>query len=108
MGMFDWVLSVDDYDQRMVGRHEYEHGYISTARVLDGRQPYETAVCDDRYRDGGDMVIVEAYDTKAEAEAGHAKWVVTMTAGDAPHELTDCENAEMAAVFGLGDTYPRK
>lgn len=108
MGMFDFLLSIDDYEERRIGRHEYEHGFISTARVLDGQQPYETAVCDDRYRDGGGMVIVEAYDTQAEAAAGHAKWIEAMTEGDAPSELTDCANAEIAAAFGLGETYARK
>lgn len=87
-----------NYEQRCVGRHDIDdHTFISTAEIYDGSHPYETGVKHPEYNDGS-MVIVEAYDTREEAEAGHAKWVKTMTADELPTELVDCCNAGIAQL----------
>ena len=85
--MFNF-LTMSDYGSRKVGRHEADWGYISTAYVNDAEKPYETAVCHKDYNDGK-MVIVEPYDTREEAETGHARWVATMTGDVLPDRLVD-------------------
>jgi hypothetical protein len=87
---------IGNYEDRCVGREDIDgQTFISTAHVTDGAHPYETAVKHPEYNQGK-MVIVEAYDTKAAAEAGHAKWVAAMKAEELPAELVDCCNAEIA------------
>lgn len=88
-----------DYEDRKVARDEFEWGFISTIRVTDGRQPYETAVAHSAYRDAGKMVVVQAYDTLEQAVAGHAAWVSIITAEDLPEQLEDCCNAECAQIL---------
>lgn len=103
--MFGNILGMmGNYDSRKVGRDDYDWGFISTCRVTDGRKPYETAVEHAEYN-GGSMVIVECYDSKEEAEKGHAKWVKTMTAKNLPAALRDCANAEVGQLCeALGST----
>ena len=100
--MFGFMEMVGNYEDRVVGRHEYDHGFISTAAVTDGEKPYETAVSDSRYEDDrGDTsttLVVESYDTKDAAEAGHESWVRLMT-GDAPPDgLRECGNSGIASL----------
>lgn len=100
-----------NYDSRKVGRDDFDWGFVSTCSVTDGEKPYETAVAHNEYRDAGNMVIVEHYDTKDEAAAGHAKWVQTMTTEPLPEKLVDCANAaiaQLAGAFGADFTYARK
>jgi hypothetical protein len=67
---------IGNYEDRCVGREDIDgQTFISTAHVTDGAHPY---------------------DTKADAEAGHAKWVAAMKAEELPAELVDCCNAEIA------------
>lgn len=94
--MFQFLAMADNYESRRVGREDIDDNtFISTAEVNDGSKPYETAVEHPEYNDGK-MVIVESYDTRAEAEEGHAKWVAAMKAEQLPEELIDCCNAEIA------------
>ena len=74
---FDFGM-LDDYEERMVGRFEKAGLLVSTARVSDGQQPYETAVGHPEYNEGK-LVIVEAYPDRATALFGHGKWVKMMT-----------------------------
>lgn len=105
--MFDFLLDVGNYEDRKVDRSEFEWGFISTARVSDGSQPFETAVQHPDYNDGS-MVIVEAYATKALAQEGHKKWVEIMTAKKLPGSLTDCANSMIAQAFGSTQVFNRK
>lgn len=89
---------IGNYEARKVGRDEFDWGFVSTCLVTDGAHLYETAVKHTDYRDD-DMVIVEAYDTRAEAEAGHTKWVAAMTTEPLPDKLVDCCNAEVAQLL---------
>lgn len=82
----------NNYDDRKVGRFEEGRVLVSTAEVCDGDKPFETAVRHPEYN-GGDYIIVEAYDTRTLAETGHAAWVERMTSDALPHSLTDCNNA---------------
>lgn len=74
MSMLGFLNDMDNYDDRVVGRDEFDWGYISTAQVSDGRQPIETAIGHEEYNNGK-LVIVEAYDTVEEAKVGHARWI---------------------------------
>jgi len=98
--MFQFLEMIGNYDERKVGRNEFDWGYISTAFVNDGSQPYETAVKCNLYQDpNGEikyMCIVESYDSKDKALEGHKKWVKTMSCGLMPKTLIDTANAEIA------------
>lgn len=96
--MFNFFVMMGNYEDRKVARDEFSWGFISTVSVTDGEKTYETAVKHERYSKGGSMIIVENYDTKSEAEAGHAKWVKTMTAKKLPDKLVDCCNAGIAQL----------
>lgn len=111
--LFDFVDMDGTYDERCVGRYDDENVglMVSTASVNDGAHPFETAVAHPEYNNGS-MVIVEAYDTKKEAKAGHEQWEKAMTAKELPERLVDCCNAEVAQalseVSGKGwNIYPR-
>ena len=93
--MFQFIMMAGNYENRKVGRDDFPWGFVSTAYVNDGVMDYETAVEHKDYN-GGPIVIVENYATKDQAEAGHAKWVKTMTAKKLPKELRDCCNSELA------------
>jgi hypothetical protein len=98
MSLFDFLLDMDNYEDRVVARDEADGLVIDTAQVSDGRQPFETGVKDPHYN-GGDWVIVAAYDTREEAERGHAEWVRRMT-DSPPRVLQDCQNAEIGQMAG--------
>jgi len=98
------------YDARKVGRWQKGKRFVSTCSVTDGAKPYETAFAHPNYNDG-DMVIVESYNTRKQAEKGHEKWVKVMTKGPLPKVLNDCANAEVAQFLkavGGKMTFKRK
>lgn len=97
--MFDFLgLNMfGTYDQRKVDRNNYDWGFISTAEVTDGNQPYETAVSHKRY--GSNIIVVESYDTKEQAKIGHEKWVKIMTAEKLPDTLTECYNSTISNLY---------
>lgn len=113
MGMFDFFAMAGNYEQRKVGRLDADWGFVSTCYVNDADKPYETAVEHPEYNDGN-MVIVEAYDTRGDAEQGHARWVDTMTAETLPDVLRDNGRAGIAMMIdAIGDDeawrdFPRK
>ena len=100
--MFGMIEMTGNYDSRRVGRHEEENLIISTCRVTDSDQPYETAVSHKDYNSGS-WVIVEQYDTKGEAEIGHEDWIGKMTAKELPEELKDVSTCEIASLCFDGD-----
>jgi len=97
--MFNFINDMGNYEDRCVGRNDYPWGMVSTARVSDGKRPYETAVAHTDYCDEGLMVIEEAYDTKPDAVAGHARWVKKMTAKKLPNKLVDCSNSGVQSML---------
>ena len=105
--MFDLSGMMGNYEDRIVDRSEYEWGFISTCRVTDGSQPYETAVSSNEYAKVEDtentdgMIIVEGYASPEAAQEGHDRWIKTMTESP-PAELVDCCNAGIA---DLGTTF---
>ncbi len=112
--MFDMLGMLGNYQSRKVGRWDNDDGsmMVSTCSVTDGERPYETAFKHPEYNNGL-MVIVEAYASREDAEAGHAKWVDVMTNGPLPNELVDCMNSTVSALCGAfggdeGIRFPRK
>jgi len=98
--LFDFLGMTDNYEDRKVDRFEQGDLMVSTVEVNDGQQLFETAVLHPQYRDG-EHVIVEAYDTKEEAQEGHNRWVAVMTADELPEQLTDCANSEVQQMTGV-------
>ncbi len=96
--MFNFFDMADNYTDRLVENYKQGKLVVDTVRVTDAVKDYETAVQHPEY-DNGSWVIVETYDTKAEAEVGHAKWVATMTAAELPSELVDVSSS------GIGQLY---
>lgn len=90
--MFDFFLDAFNYEDRKVDRFEKENLIIDTCSCSDGEHSYETAIKHESYNNRN-WVIVEAYDSKEEAQVGHNKWVKIMTSNDLPEYLMDCGNA---------------
>jgi len=95
--MFNFLNMFGNYEERKVDRYEGEGLMVSTAAVNDSTKPYETAVKHIDYKDDK-HIIVELYDTKEEAKAGHDKWVGVMTAKTLPVELIDVSTSEIFEV----------
>lgn len=97
--MFGFLDMLDNYEDRKVDLYEDNNLFVSTAYVIDGSQQYETAVVHPNYNNGN-MIIVEAYNTKEKAQEGHNKWVKTMTSDSLPEKLYDCCNNELSQLLG--------
>lgn len=98
--MFDFLSMMGTHDERKIDTYDENGIFVDTCLVTDGSQPYETAIAHKNYNNG-DMVIVESYDTKDEAQLGHEKWVSIMTSDRLPEYLIDCANADIAQLVEL-------
>ena len=98
--MFEFMQDIGSYEDRKVDRWDSEdmNTMVSTAKVSDGRKPFETAVMHPAYNNGN-MVIVSCYDTKEEAQIGHDKWLNLVHADKLPQPLIDCANAEIGQIL---------
>lgn len=93
-----------NYESRKVARDDFgDDFYISTAAVNDSSQPSESAIKHPAYN-FGKLVIVQMYDTKEQAEAGHKRWVKLMTAKSLPSHLVDVSTAEIATLCDTFDS----
>jgi len=93
-----------DYARRAVAHYEKRRVVVSTVKVYEGKQPYETAVKHPLYSKR-DWIVVEAYSGLKEASDGHNKWVKILTTSPLPDQLVDCKNS----LFAVGDMiYPKK
>ncbi len=107
--MFNFFDMVGNYEQRKVANFTKDELVIDTASVTDGDHPYETGILHPEYNDG-DWIIVEAYDSKEDAQRGHDDWVKIMTAKELPDELRDCVNAgigKLSESIGNNVTFKR-
>jgi hypothetical protein len=99
--MFYRIIAMGlNYEERMVARYGPDASglCVDTASVTDGAHPYETGVEHPDF-DEGRWIIVEAYDTREDALAGHDRWVAIMTADVLPDVLVDCANSEIAGYL---------
>lgn len=107
-GLFDFFNMVGNYSERAIARYDGDNLMVDTCRVTDGDHPFETAVQHPDYN-GGKMVIVQAYDTREQAQEGHDRWVMRMTADTLPDELVDCQNCAISQLLPAEEMkYPRK
>lgn len=106
--MFDFFSMAGNYEERVVQNDVVNGATIDTAAVTDSDQPYETGIQHPQYN-GGSWVIVEMYDDKKSALAGHKRWVETFTKG-LPSELEDKATASIAKLLDTvsGDNGWRK
>ena len=93
--MFNVIGMIGNYPQRLVDVTKVKSAVVDTVSVTDGSHPYETAVSHPEYNDDR-WIVVEAYDTREEAQEGHNKWVDIMSSDDLPDKLVDCCNAEIS------------
>lgn len=102
--MFNFLGMMDNYEDRCVGnfRDEDKGLFVSTAEVTDGDHQYETAIEHPRY-DNGNMIIVEAYDTREQAEKRHDDWVEMVKADTLPDPLQDCQNSGVSQFLDADD-----
>jgi len=107
MGLFDFIFMADNYDERAVARYEEGDVFVDTCRVYDSAQPYETAVGHPEYNNGN-LIIVQLYDTKEEAQIGHDFWVKNMTTEPLPDIIKDVSTAiimELVDAFSDNDDH---
>jgi len=97
--LFDFLTMMDNYEDRAVARYEDEAKglAVDTCAVTDSGQPFETAVAHPAYNDHK-WIIVELYDSKEAANAGHNEWVRKMVAETLPASLTDVSTANIAML----------
>ena len=111
--MFNFLEMAGNHEERKVANFKQNDLEIDTALVNDGKQPYETAIkYPSLYPTTHHWVIIEGYDSKAEAQVGHDKWVEIMTTNP-PEVLADCLNAgtaDLLDAMGGGERlkHPRK
>ena len=102
--MFDFFDMADTYEDRKIARLDGKNELlVSTAMVTDSEQPFETAIAHPNYNTG-QIIIVEMYNTKSDAEKGHSKWVKLMTAKKLPDKLLDVSTASIAVMLDVVDT----
>lgn len=94
---FDFLRDMGNIAERRVAVYgKDEDGlFVSTMAISDSTKPFETAIGHPDY-DDGNLIIVELYDTKEEAEIGHDKWVDTMS-NNPPRQLIDVSTAWAAS-----------
>ena len=106
-GAFSFLDSLGrgEFENRdIVGRLEETNLTIDTCWAPDQRH-FETGVLDIRYDDA--YIIVERYEERAGAEAGHERWVQALTRGTPPAELKDIDMWHMGiAAHALKEAQP--
>jgi hypothetical protein len=102
--LFDFLSMFNNYEERRVARFiKGKTICIDTCDVSDSDKPYETGVAHPSYN-GGQIIVVELYDTKESALKGHNKWVKKMTSKNLPKELIDVSSAEVAKFCDVLDS----
>lgn len=99
---------IGTYEQRKVANTVVGETVIDTCAVTDSTCGFETGIQSPLYN-GGLWVIVEEYDSKADAKRGHARWVKKMA--KPPATLTDtssCSIKRLLNAFGRQSTFKRK
>lgn len=103
--------NLGNYDDRKIDRYETDDLTVSTCKVLDSRDPFETAISHPEYNNSK-FIVVETYLDREAAQEGHNKWVKIMTSDTLPDELRDVGTSDtyelVAALVGTDQyTYKR-
>ncbi len=95
----NFMEMMGNYESRKIGNHEGDDFVVSTCRVNDSDQPFETAVSCKELNDGK-WIIVEMYDYTKQAELGHEKWIEHMqTTPKKDLELKDVSTSEIKKML---------
>ena len=81
--------------REIIGQHREHDWGVSTCQMFDTDNPYETAIKHPHYNDGN-IIIVEEYATREQAERGHQKWLAIMRAPMLPAMIEDVSTAGVA------------
>ena len=90
--------SPEEFAKRQVRKNTIVDCIISTVNVTEGKRPFETAISHPNYN-GGDWMVIEAYDKRKTALSGHKKWVNLIRKEGLPKSFPHCTNSE----FDLDD-----
>ena len=101
-------LGAPPYEDRKVDRYEGDGFTIDTCSVVDAPKSFETGIRHPRYKGTDDWMIVEYYDTREEAQAGHDKWVKQMTDETLPPYIDDIAADEWNRAWGNFGRYELK
>lgn len=100
--MFDFLDMIDDREERLIENTIINEAEIDTCAVSDSDEPFETGIKHPKYN-GNHWVIVEMYNTKRQAQIGHAKWVKVFSSVKLPKSLKYAGTstiAELARAMG--------
>jgi len=99
--LFDFLFDANNYEERKVERYEKDGLFVDTCEVSDQPEPYkfETAVAHPEYCNDDEMVIVQLYESEAEAILGHNKWVKLMTSKKLPDQLIDVSDIGLTKIL---------
>lgn len=101
--IFGFLSDAGNHSERLIDSFKGKDDLaVDTCAVSDSAQPYETGIKHQAYNNG-DWVIVELYDTKKEAQAGHDKWVKVMTADLLPDRLVDVSSCGITELLDIFD-----
>lgn len=106
--LFSFLEMVNNYEMRKVAQYHNEKTklYISTCAVNDSEANYETGIGHPEYNEG-EIIVVDNYMTKEEAEKGHKKWVKKMTS-HLPESLSDVSQCGVRSLLPETIVYKRK
>lgn len=101
LGLFDFLQDFGNHEDRKVDRYHEGDLFVDTCAVSDSTKPFETGIEHPGYNNGN-MVIVELYDTKEEAQKGHDKWLDLMLNNPPTvlHNVSTCASASMLREIG--------
>jgi hypothetical protein len=93
---------IGDYEDRKVDRYDDDKTglMVSTCMVTDSDEPYETAIQHPNYN-GNNIIVVEMYNNKKDAQTGHEKWVKTMTSENLPSQLKDEASSFTSKLYDI-------
>jgi hypothetical protein len=95
---FNFARMLFNYEERKVENTKTKTGaVVDTCEASDTLHPYETAVKHKNYNDNR-WIVVEEYDSKDGAIAGHERWVKIMEAEKLPTELKDVSSCGIAVL----------
>ena len=97
MNAFDFLSMLGNYEERKVANTKVNGAVIDPCAVNDASQPFETGIEHPGYNNGK-WIIVEQYDSKAEALLGHSRWVEVFKSS-LPTKLVDVSDCGIASLY---------
>ena len=89
---------LESYENRKISRHDDDNGFVSTCRVDDSDDPFETAINHKKF--GSKTVVVETYTELELAKKGHKRWVDTYL-NNLPETIYDVGTSPFSKICNL-------